>query len=133
MVRDLPQRHELFLLEPGRRATLARLLPEESLVQLPDNLAFFEMSPDGKRLVVPGEEGQVYLVEWEAGDVGVVRAEEMSKLKSVPVWRNSEELCFVTEVAVEEGEREEVVLWKDYEDRVVSGGWAEKVRGDWLE
>ncbi|MDG2125987.1 MAG: hypothetical protein P8J87_19970, partial [Verrucomicrobiales bacterium] len=111
--------------------------PEESLAELPDNLAFFEMSPDGKRLVVPGDDGEVFIVEWEAGDVGVVRGEKMDQLRTVPVWRGNEELCYVGVSGDGESESGKVsnglVLWRDNEERVISGRWGEKVREGFLD
>lgn len=52
----------------------------------------FELSPDGSRLCIPGEDGEVTVLVLATGDVTtVLSADEVGggDLASVPVWRSA--------------------------------------------
>jgi hypothetical protein len=127
--KDMPQRASLFSIDPGRRATVARVVPRESEARLPDGVGVgnFEVSPDGRRVAVSGSEhGNVSVLVLATGEVEAVVTETDCELKSVPAWRTSQELsCFVPPKSKwGSPDRYELVLWAGPEKvRCLSCGW----------
>ena len=130
---DLPQRQQLFALDPERQSTLTRLVPRGSEEQLPENLSDFEVSPDGKRVVVGGSKSQVAVLTLASGNVEVVQPGGDTDLKSIPCWRSATELCYVAVPTGSTNQPSEVALWQNGKIRILSGHWPERVRKGLLE
>jgi len=101
---------------------------------LPMNLGFFTASPDGTLVaVVESDTDAVAVVDISSGKVDLIsRPHPDSKCRTLPAWRNSEELSF----ARLNGESREVewVIWnRSGETRVLSKGWAAESTADWIE
>lgn len=129
---DMPQRQQLFAVDPERQATLAALVPRSAQGDLPESLTFFEPSPDGRRVALLGEKGQVQVLTLANGAVERVQAAFDSGVEATPpVWRSSDELCFVSNQR--EGARAQLCLWKNGVIRTLSRSWPTELRKGLLE
>jgi hypothetical protein len=124
---DMPQSLTLFSVDPGKRPTVARLIPRAAEAKLPNGLsdANFELSPDETRIVVGGDDS-VAVLTLASGQLEWVVSETGWKTESKPAWRTSEELSVFVPAKSKFGsaERQEVVLWSKAEEaRCLSCGW----------
>lgn len=96
---EKPQpRTTIYEYEPRTRS-LRQLISDEAAAQYPNRVDLFEVSPDGKHMVVAGSNGSVAVVELATGKHRqIVEAGEDSSLVSVPSWRTSESLSVVIPV-----------------------------------
>jgi hypothetical protein len=135
---DLPDKANLFAFDP-RQATLTRLLTRQAQSAVPDLVDFFSVSPDGTRVCIPGEKGEVAVVELATGKVDVIVAKpaeggakggKEQKLRTVPVWRATGELCLMVPPAHPLGSpnRTEIILWQAADKaRCLSKDWPDEV------
>ncbi len=131
---DLPQRQQLFALDPERQATLTPLVPLSTRETLPQGLSYFEVSPDEKRVAFAADKSVVAVFTLADGKVDVVQEDKGSDLKMLPTWRSATELCYVAVHAVGTNEtRSEIALWQKGKTNVLSRDWPENVRKGLLE
>ncbi len=131
---DLANQANLFVFDP-RQATLTRLLPRQAQSVVPDLVDFFSVSPDGTRVCIPGEKGEVAVVELATGKVDTIVAKpaeggKEQKLHTVPVWRAGGELCLIVPPAHPLGSpnRAEIILWQAADTaRCLSKDWPDEV------
>jgi hypothetical protein len=133
---DMPQEWSLFVLDPRTPASVLRVLGRDLAEPVEASVPMFDVSPDGKRVLLPGLNGGVILYEFASGESRslVDKDDPEGKLRSLPTWRNDGQVCLVrpTEPDKQAPHRGEVVLWKDGEIKSLSGAWpAEMVEG-WL-
>jgi len=124
---DMPARPSLFAVDPERQATVTRLLPRNAAASVDEDLTFFEVSPDEKRLAILHNNWTVSVLTLADGTLEQVqsrKATDMKQTATVPAWRNANELCVVVPPAEEKG-RAEVVLWSAAGEKVLSGAWKE--------
>ena len=123
---DMPNRMALFAADPERPATLVRLLPQSAETEVPQGANYFEVSPDGQRVSIPGPQG-VAVVTLATGAVEKALAAEGYDVFFVPTWRSAQELCFAVEAGAALGSpnRREVVLWSSGGARLLSKGWSD--------
>jgi len=126
---DAPQRQQLFAIDPEKQATLTRVTPLGAEHDLPQELGYFEMSPNFKKIAFIGEKGRVTLFEIATGKTTVVSTSDVKKLRSLPAWRNHEELTLVVSHVGEtddDPERDEIVIWSEAGGfRLLSRDWSE--------
>jgi hypothetical protein len=132
---DLPQRQQLFALDPARQSTLTALVPHGTHEMLPANLNYFEVSPDEKRIAFGGDKGMVAVFALSSGNVEVVQnGTEDTGLKSIPSWRSAAELCYIAiQDAGTNRHKAEVALWQAGKTNILSRNWPEPVRKGWLD
>ena len=110
------ERERLFVLDPSRQATLARVIPRGEEEKMPKNLTFFELSPDEKRLVVGGYEGEVSVLTIATGEVGQWQNAGEYNLMAAPVWRGNDEITYARRNPAVKGKepprKAEIVLQK---------------------
>jgi hypothetical protein len=110
------ERERLFVLDPARQSTLVRLIPRGEEENMPKNLTFFEPSPDQRRLLVGGFDGEVSVLTIATGEVGVVQKAGDNNLLAAPVWRNDDEITYARRNPAEGGKqparKAEIVLQK---------------------
>jgi len=131
---DLPDKANLFAFDP-RQATLTRLLTRQAQSAVPDLVDFFSVSPDGTRVCIPGEKGEVAVVELATGKVDTIVGKpaeggKEQKLLTVPVWRATGELCLMVPPGHPFGSpsRTEIILWKAADKaRCLSRDWPDEV------
>lgn len=123
---DMPNRMALFAVDPERPATLVRLLPQSAETDVPQGAGYFEVSPDGERVSIPGPQG-VAVVTLATGAVEKALAAEGYDVFFVPVWRSAQELCFAVDAgnALGSPNRREVVLWSSGGARLLSKTWSD--------
>ncbi|HUB25209.1 MAG TPA: hypothetical protein VL992_07245 [Tepidisphaeraceae bacterium] len=126
---DVGQRMELFAVDPGRQATVMRLLTATALMQIGDSAAYFEVSPDGLHVSIPDQTGTVDVVNLASGSVTRVQSKVFpipakgdSAPIIVPTWRNNDELTFV---APGDDGRPQVILYSlsSNSGKVLSATW----------
>jgi Tol biopolymer transport system component len=133
---DLPQSDQLYQFDPDRSATLTRVLPAQTLANLPDLIAFYEVSPDGSKLVVADwEMSQVFVVDLASGDSYSLQTEDLSDIAWMPSWTTDEQLCFRGRMPNVDPEEEkaikqpvEVLLWDGENLRAISHEWPDDLR-----
>jgi hypothetical protein len=67
------ERERLFAIDPARQATLVRMIPRDREKHMPQVLAFFEVSPNEKQVLVGGYEGEVSVLTLSTGEVQQVQ------------------------------------------------------------
>jgi hypothetical protein len=136
---DLPQRQQLFALDPERQSTLTPLVPHGTQEMLPANLSYFDISPDEKRIAFCGDKSNVAVFTLASGNVEVVQESTDNDTKSadtssIPCWRSASELCFI---AIQNSNtnqpKAEVALWENGKTRVISRTWPAAVRKGLLD
>jgi WD40-like Beta Propeller Repeat len=108
--KEVPQRQQIFFLDPARVATTGRLLPQSVLSQLPDDLTFFEVSPDEKQIAFVDDKGRVFLFTIASGELKTVQDRKGDTTGTTPVWRFPDQLCFVNIPEPGSERKQEVVL-----------------------
>ncbi|MGA2230668.1 MAG: hypothetical protein ABSH22_07190 [Tepidisphaeraceae bacterium] len=101
---DFPQHAEIFSINPGKEATVSRVLTRNAVENMGDAAQYFEVSPDAKYISVPDHSGKVTVVDLAGGNVMSVQPNAIPPnpgegdnltLPSVPTWRGPDELTFV--------------------------------------
>ncbi len=134
---DVPQQQQLFVLDPARRATLARLIPRGTLGEMPNNVSYYTVSPDEKRLAVLGDEGRVLVFDIAVGDAHPVQTGDFDDNYTMPAWRNPNELTVLApnpDGKLGPHAREVLHLKLDDRDKptVLSADWPDPAAGGWL-
>lgn len=130
-VKDIPQRENVFVVDPGRQATVTRLATRETEAELPQKCWSFEVSPDEKRVAFAADDGRIVVMTLATGALDVVQPSRGDKaLKIVPTWRNAEELVYAA-VPEKSGDtvlqKPAIALWKAGHIRSLSKTWPEEV------
>ncbi|HUO10481.1 MAG TPA: hypothetical protein VM008_19405 [Phycisphaerae bacterium] len=132
---DVEPKAQLFSIDPGRQATVTRMVPRSDVGKIGDAPQFFELSPDARHASVPFNDGRVSVVDLATGRVEMVQStpigdDDKMHLSSVPTWRSANELTFVRPGS----EVPEVVRYSlaDKSVVVMSKEWPKEVAKDWL-
>lgn len=97
--KDVPELKQLFVLDPQRQSTIGRLIPRSTQNQTYGyNLDFFEISPDETQISIPDDDGRVAALRISTGDFTVLQAQGTEAIRTVPVWRYPNELCYIDEI-----------------------------------
>lgn len=132
---DMPERAELFAVEPERQPGVVRLIPRQAAEDLPDAVFLFEVSPDERHVCLPDSGGRIVMLTLATGETwDVVEKDAVDTLRIAPTWRSANELTAVV-VPGSAGEkgRPEVTLFKlDWEmqkaeRRALSTDWPKAV------
>jgi hypothetical protein len=110
-----------FYLTDGSAAPIAIATPAEAL---PQDLAAFAPSPDGKRIaVVNAGDDEVKLVNIASGAVKVISPQRTGKSRALPAWRGTNELFFAAFPSAD-AQRPEWLRWSSgAAPQVISGAW----------
>ena len=128
---DMPRREQLFVLDSARQSTLTRLIPYGIQDQVPAITALFELSPDRQKICLADEKTFV-VMNTSAGTIEVIsNATDVGD--TVPGWRNSNELCFLTDPDTNAPKTLQVALWSSGKTRVISSNWPAEVREKFLD
>ncbi|MFA6133823.1 MAG: hypothetical protein WC869_07405 [Phycisphaerae bacterium] len=138
---DMPGRGSVFALMPTA-PTVVRVLTRQAEAKIPDVPDLFAVSPDRKRLCIPGGKGEVAVVTLASGEVqelvatppdggsATKPAAGLGKLAVIPTWRYPDELCLLVPAGSPYGSpnRPEVVLFASPDKfRCISKGWSDAV------
>jgi hypothetical protein len=132
----------LFSIDPGKQATVSRVVPRSSESDLGDALEFFELSPDNTHLSVPFKDGRVSILDLATGKVDLVQpliignSQSGDQLTSTPTWRPTApggELTFI-QPQEKAGPPPEVVRYslQDSKRTVITTTWPDDAKGKWL-
>ena len=134
--RDMPQHWSVFAFDPRMPAGIVRVLGRDFDGPLDSGLPMFFLSPDEKRILLPGPKGALTLYEIATGtSTAVIGSDERDdKLRSLPSWRNNTEICFVAAASTEgtAAPQLQVVLWKDGKTTPLSDSWPPEVKQGWM-
>ena len=127
--KDMPQRPQLFSLDPGKTGSAVRLFSKQASEQVGNSAQYFELSPDEQYVSIPDQTGTVSVVDLRTGGVTNVQDKPVTskdhkdgQLLTVPQWRSNDEL---TVIAPGERGRAKVELWSMSKNvgRTLSEGW----------
>ena len=127
---DMPQRPQLFALDPERQAGVVPLIPRSVQENLPDKPNYYEASPDGRRVAILGEKGAVVVLTLATGVLETVQPAADRNLDTAPAWRTATELSFLCST---NGQPAQLALWTNGPPRVLSAAWPEAARKDFLD
>jgi hypothetical protein len=133
---ESPEGFGLFSLSAAAPKALRQVLKPDALKEAGAALHLLQLSPDGTRICVPGEEGRIFIVDLATGQVTKVDvAGVQGRLPTIPVWRSKDELCFVVPKGSPAGSanRNELVLWSSAGSRCLSKNWPEAAAKGLLE
>lgn len=127
---DMPQKPQLFALDPERQTAVIPLIPRSAQESLPAKPEFYETSPDGKRVAILADKGAVVVLTLATGALDIVQAAGSDDSVSAPAWRSAGELCFI---ATTKGQPAQVALWSNGTTRVLSANWPAEARTKFLD
>lgn len=135
--RDMPQQWRLFVLDPRMSGSAIRVIPHDFNLELMKESPIFEISPDGRRVLLPGPAGRVVLFDLYTADAQELLAAQDpdGNLRSIPVWRSDSEACIVVPPGSPMGSanRSEIVLLKDPTTwKCISKNWPDAAVDNWL-
>lgn len=127
---DVPKQPKLFAVDPERQAAVIPLLRNGAQNAIPENPVTYETSPDGKRIVIGGSDGDVVVLTVATGELQTLQSAGQDAV-SAPVWRSNDEVCYVSNAA---GQSAQVVLWKIGNiTNLLSANWPPEARKGFLE
>jgi hypothetical protein len=105
-----------------------RLIPRKQEQNLPQSLAFFEVSPDEKQVLFGGLGGEVAVLTLASGEVEQIQASLAKQtLQGQPVWRKAGEFSYTRRMPRKDGQaparKAEVMLRSSGKDRLLSESW----------
>lgn len=126
---EMPRSWSLYAWSPSMRAGSTRLLGRGADAILTDEQSMFEISPDGKRAVMYGGNGDTVVADLTTGETSVwFDTKEAGGTQSRPTWRNNDEVCAVTPDDVTKPKPEQwsvVLIPSEGAVRTLSPGWPE--------
>lgn len=136
--RAMPQDWTLFVMDPRTPASVMRVLGRDLAEPREPETPVFSLSPDEKRVLLPGPNGRVTLYEFATGETTslVTTQDPKGSAGEIPSWRNNNEITFVMPPAnapSSDTSRPEVHIWKAGKSRCISEKWPEEMRSGWLE
>jgi len=129
---EMPRSWSLYAWSPSMRAGSTRLLGRGVDAILTDEQSMFEVSPDGKRAVMYGGNGDTVVADLTTGETATwFDTKEARGTQSRPTWRNNDEVCAVTpdDLTKQKPEQWSVVLLKsEGVVQTLSSKWPETAR-----
>jgi len=135
----------LFALRLGAPVTIERVVAPAAQAKLPSRVDRFSVSPDGRFVALPGENGAVAVLSLETGDVTplqgpIANYKETDKYENsfgvpAPTWRKADELCYVVGAGdVLTGPRRAEVVLRPIggTPRVISQSWPDALTDAFL-
>jgi dipeptidyl aminopeptidase/acylaminoacyl peptidase len=129
---DMPGKPQIFAWDPRHKGTLTRMIPRTALDQFPDDIQFFDISPDGQNLLIAGGNGAVRVLSLTEGKLTDVQSATDKDVPSFPSWRG-DEVCYMATAPNASSHTWEVALWKNGTNRVISADWPAEVRDKFLD
>lgn len=132
---DMSRNQQIFSFDAERHSIVIPVIPQSVRARLPDIISLFEVSPDGKLLMVAGVNSAVYAIRIATAESWEVSpAQENAVLRTLPVWKSTNELCLIKNLASQvtgRATKAEVVLWSlGGKTKSLSSGWpAEVIHG----
>jgi hypothetical protein len=139
------KRLTLFTLQLGETRVIRRIVRDGESGALPDRFDRFAVSPDGRRVALPGADGEMAVIDVETGEItrlqeAVVRYRDEAKYENqaqppAPTWRGPNELCYLVAPGDPVGSprRAEVVLQTlGGARRAISKTWSDELTKSFL-
>lgn len=131
---DLPQQPQIFALDPDRRPALTRLLPRKILESLPQDISFFDLSPDEKKVLMAADKGAVMVLTLADASLTTIQPAGSDDAPAFPCWRGSNEVCYFAATPTNApGHSWEVTLWNGATNHVISAAWPAEIRKGFLD
>jgi Tol biopolymer transport system component len=99
---DMPDRAQLFSIEPGQEASVTRVLTAQAFRAIGNAAQYFEVSPDGSHVSIPDSSGKVCIVDLRNGVVQEIQPKPTASgdqrgdgLLTIPQWRSDGEITFM--------------------------------------
>ena len=129
--REMPQREQLYAIDPERYHSVIKLIPQDLEAEVPQKWVTFEVSPDSKRISAQLDNGGVIIYDLASGKVETVQPDADRKATGItPVWKSADELCFAaiaTEATTNQLHRLDLAVWKEGKTQILSDSWPTNV------
>lgn len=129
--REMPQREQLYAIDPERYHSVIKLIPQDLEAEVPQKWVTFEVSPDSKRISAELDNGGVIIYDLASGKVETVQPDADRKSSGItPVWKTADELCFAaiaTESTTNQLHRLDLAIWKNGKTQILSDSWPTNV------
>jgi hypothetical protein len=141
----MPTPPALFTLTLGQTPVIEPVAPPDQAALLPKRLDRFVVSPDHRKVAVPGDQGELALLDLATGRVtplqGAIDLYNGNNAPSpmLPAWRGAGELCYVVPSgqAADSSNRCEVALVSiastNSPKRILSQSWPKSMTGRFLQ
>ena len=137
---DMPSRGTLFAIPAGATQSVESVVLPKDIEGLPNRADRFVVSPDKKKVAIPGDAGQVSILFLETGKVvpmqeAKVYNDTQKYEQLAPVWRSASELTMAVPAGDPAGSsnRAEVVLANlNGQKTVISKSWANTMTKQFL-
>jgi hypothetical protein len=107
------------------------MIPRKAENDLPENLAYFEVSPDEKQVLFGGDKMVVCLLTLSNGQVNVVQPAGKDDMQGLPVWRKAGEFTYMKRIEPTGSNaaprKVEVVLRHGDQETVLSKTWTDDI------
>jgi hypothetical protein len=127
----MPQREQLYAIDPERYHSVIKLIPQDLEAEVPQKWMTFEVSPDSKRISAQLDNGGVIIYDLASGKVETVQPDADRKATGItPVWKTADELCFAaiaTESTTNQLHRLDLAVWKEGKTQILSDSWPANV------
>jgi hypothetical protein len=123
-----------FLIDPSLGTNAVPVAIPSAPGALPQDLAAFTPSPDGKQIaIVESGSDVVAVLDVDTGALEVVSPKHSGKSRMLPAWRGSDELYFAA-LPQPNSTRPEILRWRrGFAPQVFSGAWQDEVVKGLLE
>jgi len=129
-----PQEAHFFLVDPSQGTNAAPVAVPSPPGALPQELAYFAVSPDGRQIAI-AESGSdaVAVLDVATGELEVVSPKRGGKSRVLPAWHGADELYFGA-LPESSSTRPELFRWrKGNTPQIFSRGWTDEAVGTLLE
>jgi hypothetical protein len=130
--RDMPQRWSIFVVDPKNPATVHRVLARDFTRAMEMGDPRFELSPDERRVVIPGPGGELNVYDFAGGETTTLESPANTKLVSFPSWRNKDSFVFARSPAKDAKENGQAMIWQDGKLSSLSDHWPAELT-EWMK
>ncbi len=132
--RDMPQQWSLFMFDPKMSASVHRILGRHFDEPLEPEFPHFELSPDERRALLLGADGQIILHDFRSGETTQLIDPDVAggDIHTLPSWRNNKQVSLVRPIDARR-KLYEVVQWEQGGNtKSLSDTWPPEMKKGWL-
>jgi len=134
---DKKAQEQLFALSPGAKPADSSLVALLKPGDLPGMLSFFEVSPDGRQVLIDGDGGKIWILTLGTGEVEFVSGAAIKESNLFAAeWRGPGEFTYARRAPQKTGSASprnvDVVLRRGKTETVLSQHWPDSMMGQFI-